>query len=82
MPTKEELEFENQELKEENEELGQENDLLREELATAQAGKVAVRPIPVEPSFGMCEGVRADLEQVEKTTDPFTGKVVTRTDAE
>jgi hypothetical protein len=36
---------------------------------------------PIPPSFGMCEGVRADLEQVDKTTDPFTGKVVTAEDA-
>lgn len=40
------------------------------------------RLAPQAPSFGMCEGVRADLEQVEKTTDPFTGKVVTRSAAE
>lgn len=36
------------------------------------------RPVPTAPSFGMCEGVRTDLEQVDKTTDPFTGKTVTR----
>jgi hypothetical protein len=41
---------------------------------------VPQRPTP--PSFGMCEGVRADLEQVAKTTDPFTGKLVTARDAE
>lgn len=35
------------------------------------------RPVPAAPSFGMCEGVRADLEQSGKTTDPFTGKVLT-----
>jgi len=39
------------------------------------------RPAPQAPSFGMCEGVRADLEQVDETTDPFTGKVVTAEDA-
>lgn len=33
---------------------------------------------PAAPSFGMCEGIRAELELVEKTVDPFTGKTVTR----
>lgn len=36
------------------------------------------RTAPVGPSFGMCEGVRTDLEQTGKTVDPFTGKTVTR----
>lgn len=40
----------------------------------------AERPAPTAPSFGICEGVRTDLEQVKETTDPFTGKVVTRED--
>jgi hypothetical protein len=35
---------------------------------------------PPGPSFGMCEGVRADLEQVGETVDPFTGQLVTRED--
>jgi hypothetical protein len=38
----------------------------------------AAEKVPAAPSFGMCEGVRTDLEQVEKTTDPFTGQTVTR----
>lgn len=73
MATKEELERENTGLREENERL-------REQLADARAGKSTARPGPVAPSFGMSEGTRADLEQVEKTTDPFTGKTVTRDD--
>lgn len=73
MPTKDELEFENAELREENERL-------RAHLADAQKGQVT-RPAPTAPSFGMSEGTRTDLEQVEKTTDPFTGKTVTREDA-
>jgi hypothetical protein len=28
----------------------------------------------------MCEGVRNDLLQTEKTVDPFTGAVITRDD--
>lgn len=40
----------------------------------------ADRPAPKAPSFGLCAGTVADLEMVEKTTDPFTGKVVTRAD--
>lgn len=35
---------------------------------------------PAAPSFGLCAGTVADLEQVDKTVDPFTGKVVTRAD--
>jgi hypothetical protein len=80
MPTKEELENENLDLLEANETLTDENARLKSELADARSGKPAARTIPAEPSFGMCEGVRADLDQVPKTTDPFTGKVVTRDD--
>jgi hypothetical protein len=58
-------------------ELEIENEQLRSRVAELEAGR-PVRPVPVAPSFGMCAGVAADLEQVEKTTDPFTGKVVTR----
>lgn len=67
-------------LKADNEALRDENRQLREQLADAQAGNPTTRPVPTAPSFGMCEGVRADLQQVEKTTDPFTGKPVTRSD--
>lgn len=50
---------------------------LETELAEARAGAQPVRPKPEAPSFGVCAGVAADLEQVDKTVDPFTGKVVT-----
>lgn len=33
-----------------------------------------------QPSFGISEGTRNDLEQYGKTTDPFTGKLLTSTD--
>lgn len=56
-------------------ELEAENARLHEELAAAQSGRPS-RPVPVAPSFGMCEGVRADLEATGKTRDPFTGKTV------
>ena len=53
-----------------------ENATLREQLAAAKAdAKVRpnVNPKPVEPSFGLSEGQRADLEQDGKTVSPFTG---------
>ena len=71
----------------ENERLQLENDDLRERLD--QLSKVAddgttpgvttgvTRPVPTEPSFGMTEGMRADLEQTGTATSPFTGKVYT-----
>lgn len=52
----------------------------KEETKGVLAADDAFRPVPKAPSFGMCEGVRADLEQHGKATDPFTGKVVTRDD--
>jgi len=30
------------------------------------------------PSFGLCEGVREELERTGKAVDPFTGKTVTK----
>lgn len=70
----------------ENERLQLENDELRERLD--QLSKVAddgtttgvVRPVPTEPSFGMTEGMRADLELNGTATSPFTGKVYTAGD--
>lgn len=73
MATKDELERDNADLRAENERL-------LAQLADARAGKPTARPAPVAPSFGMSEGTRADLELVEKTTDPFTGRTVTRAD--
>lgn len=70
-------------LQAENERLQAENDALRAELD--QLSKVAADPAaaaaevrarrPEEPSFGMSEGMRAELEQTGSTTSPFTGKI-------
>lgn len=70
----------------ENERLQLENDDLRERLD--QLSKVAgdgittgaARLVPTEPSFGMTEGMRADLELTGSATSPFTGKVYTAGD--
>jgi hypothetical protein len=57
-----------------------------EETAVRPADAPAERPaeetgcVPGAPSFGLCAGTVADLEQVDKTVDPFTGNVVTRAD--
>lgn len=40
------------------------------------------RRAPRPPSFGISEGVRLDVEQNGKATDPSTGRVVTRADLE
>jgi hypothetical protein len=74
--------------------LREENEQLREELAEAQANAKPVantKPVPVEPSFGLSEGERNDLEQLRarrdggervkvETTSPFTGKKRTESD--
>ena len=55
-----------------------ENARLRAELAEARANEKAkpnTRPVPHEPSFGLSEGERADLEMTGKSVSPFTGKV-------
>lgn len=57
-----------------------ENTELREQLAAPTRAGAPTRPAPTAPSFGLCEGVRTDLQQVEKTCDPFTGALVTRRD--
>ncbi|HEX6579211.1 MAG TPA: hypothetical protein VF082_12675 [Jiangellaceae bacterium] len=68
--------------------LREENARLREELAEARENAKAVpntRPQPVEPSFGLSEGERADLEALDQRreagekvpdtiTSPFTGR--------
>jgi hypothetical protein len=53
-----------------------ENAELREQLAAAQADAIVrpnTKPKPVEPSYGLSEGQRADLEVNGKTVSPFTG---------
>jgi hypothetical protein len=57
--------------------LREENARLREELAEARANEKAqpnTRPVPHEPSFGLTEGERADLEMTGTATSPFTGE--------
>jgi hypothetical protein len=52
-----------------------ENARLRDELDVARGPAAPVRPAPQEPSFGMSEGMRAELEMTGSTTSPWTGKV-------
>ncbi len=66
--------------------LRDENAKLRAELADAkskrdEAGNAAANPRkPVEPSFGISEGTRDELERTGKATSPFTGKPLTKDD--
>lgn len=76
MASNAELQAEVERLDAENEDLAAERDRLAAELETAQANQKAVpntNPQPVEPSFGLSEGQRADLELNGKTVSPFTG---------
>lgn len=57
-------------------ELRAENARLKAELAEARRNAAArpnTRPKPSEPSYGLSEGQRADLELHGKTVSPFTG---------
>lgn len=74
MPTKDELQQRVDQLEAENADL-------RQRVAAGAQAKPNTRPVPTEPSFGLAAGTVADLHQVDKTTDPFTGKAVTRADA-
>ncbi len=63
-------------------ELEEENRRLRAELEARPGGE---RPAPVRASFGLSEGVRAELEAHRddpefKTRDPFTGETLTPAD--
>ena len=60
--------------------LEQENAELRAELDAALAGKPAKPVAPTEPSFGLSEGTRDELDRMGKATSPFTGKSLTRAD--
>ncbi|MBN1174526.1 MAG: hypothetical protein JXA67_20325 [Micromonosporaceae bacterium] len=56
--------------------LREENERLRAELAEAkrnQKAKPNTRPQPEEPSYGLSEGQRDELEREGKTVSPFTG---------
>lgn len=48
--------------------------------ALGQAGFTAGPKAPVEPSFGMSEGTRDEIERTGKSVDPFTGRTKTRDD--
>lgn len=80
MATNEELKARVTELERENSELLDENDALREQLTEAQRNQKPqpnTRPATKEPSFGMSEGERTDLEETGRSVSPFTGKVTT-----
>lgn len=58
----------------------------KKDLAEPRKGTEVVTSEPAagedrkQPSFGISEGTRADLEQYGETTDPFTGKLLTQKD--
>lgn len=54
-------------------ELERENAMLKQQLADGGTVLPNTRPTPREPSFGLTEGQRAELEMRGKTTSPFTG---------
>jgi hypothetical protein len=68
---------------EDNEEVRQlreENERLRAELEDVKAGNLRKSVKPSEPSFGISEGTREELERTGKATSPFTGKPLTEAD--
>ena len=67
MPTNAQLQAEVERLRTENEDL-------------RTAATPAAQRVPLEPSFGMSEGTRNDLEVSGVATDPFTGRRVTAED--
>jgi hypothetical protein len=62
--------------------LREENAELRRQLDEADdpAGAKARRVKPTQPSFGISEGIRDQLEREGKAVDPFTGKTLTKDD--
>lgn len=60
-------------------ELEAENAELKERLAAAGAPVDGPRK-PHEPSFGISEGTREELERTGKATSPFTGRKLTKAD--
>lgn len=77
----EERAAEDRDLRAENERLKAENDRLRTMVnEAAEPGGHTARPVAVEPSYGMSEGQRADIEMNGVTTSPFTGRRQTAED--
>lgn len=77
MPSNADLQAEVERLNAENDELLAENERLeaeRDQALTNQVPKANTKPQPTEPSFGLSEGQRAELEMHGKTISPFTGK--------
>lgn len=60
-------------------ELERENEALRAKLASAGVSVDDPRK-PEEPSYGISEGTRDELERHGKATSPFTGKPLSRDD--
>jgi len=76
MASNAELQAEVERLEAEADDLAAERDRLAEELEQAKANAVVLpntHPQPTEPSFGLTEGNRAELEQRGHTVSPFTG---------
>lgn len=77
MPSNADLQAEVERLSAENDELMADVDRLeheRDQALTNQVPKPNTKPKAEEPSFGLSEGQRAELEMHGKTVSPFTGK--------
>jgi len=59
-----------------NAQLTEENERLRARVAELEtaAGRPAGRPVPAQPSFGLSEGERQDIEMHGSAVSPFDGK--------
>lgn len=76
MASNAELQAEVDRLTADNQAWAEDNDRLRAELAEAEKRATPApntKPQPVEPSFGLTEGNRDELERVGRTVSPFTG---------
>jgi hypothetical protein len=76
MASNAELQAEVDRLNAENDELAAENERLEAELSVARENQVVLpntKPEPKEPSFGLTEGNRDELERFGHTVSPSTG---------
>jgi len=74
--TNAELQAEVDRLNAEAEAWAEENDALKAELEQAKRDAIVrpnIKPQPTEPSFGLTEGNRDELERLGRTISPFTG---------